>query len=138
MRSWILASLVFGGALFAGCAPQVGSPCQTSINCSITGNRVCDTASTNGYCTVFGCDDGTCPAEGVCVRFRPMDSRLAFTACMRRCEADGNCRVDEGYSCLAAEDIVDETTGVTLAEVVDTGDFATSSFCVGTMPPEMP
>lgn len=134
MRTWTISSLLFASLLVAGCSPQVGNSCQTSINCSITGNRVCDTASPNGYCTVFGCDDGTCPAEAVCVRWRPMESRLSFTACMRRCTGDGDCRVDQGYACLAPEDVVDETTGETLAEVVDTGDFAGSSFCVGTMP----
>ncbi len=134
MRSWIVPSLLLCGALSVGCAPQVGNPCQTSLNCSITGNRVCDTASPNGYCTVYGCDDGTCPAEAVCVRWRPMESSLSFTSCMHRCGGDGDCRLDEGYACLAADEIVDEITGEVLAEVVDTGETAGSSFCVATMP----
>lgn len=63
-----------------------------------------------------------------------MESRLSFTACMRRCESDGNCRVDEGYRCLAASEIVDESSGEPLAEVVDTGENDPSRFCVAVMP----
>lgn len=134
MRSWIIPCLLASGVLFAGCAPEIGDPCSTSLNCSITGTRVCDTASPNGYCTIFGCDDSTCPAESVCVRFRPMESRLSFTACMRRCTDVGDCRVDEDYTCVAADELTDEITGEVLSEIVDTGPNATSDFCIGTMP----
>ncbi len=133
MRSWILPiSLVCG--LIAGCSPQIGNPCASNYNCSIRGNRVCDLSSPHGYCTVYGCDDGTCPNEAVCVRWRPMESRLSFTSCMHRCSADGDCRVDQGYRCYAADGVVDEATGEVLAEIVDTGTFADSKFCVATEP----
>lgn len=133
MRPALLAS-VLACALAAGCAPAIGDPCSSAINCSITGDRVCDATSPGGVCTIFGCEDGTCPAEATCVRWRPMESRLSFTACMRRCESDGNCRVDEGYRCLAASEIVDESSGEPLAEVVDTGENDPSRFCVAVMP----
>lgn len=131
MRAWMLASIV----LAAGCAPAVGDPCQTSVDCSITGDRVCDTAQPGGACSVFGCEEGTCPAEATCVRWRPSESRLEFTACMRRCESDAGCRVDEGYACVSPEDeAVADPSGMPLAELID--EDATR-FCVALMPDEM-
>lgn len=132
----MLAPLAAVLALAAGCAPAIGDRCTTATNCSITGDRVCDTASPGGVCTVFGCEDGTCPAEATCVRWRQMESRLSFTSCMRRCESDSGCRVDEGYACVAATDerLVDTSTGEPLAEIVDTGESDPSSFCVAFEP----
>lgn len=126
MRLWIVASLLVA----AGCAPAIGDPCQTALDCSITGDRVCDTAQTGGACTVFGCEEGTCPDEAVCVRWRPMESRLEFTACMRRCESDDNCRTDQDYACLAPGDILD-TNGEALAQLIDEDG---GRFCVSTQP----
>ncbi len=126
MRAWMVALIAFA----AGCAPAIGDPCTTSVNCSITGDRVCDAAQPGGACTVFGCEVGTCPAEATCVRWRPMESRLEFTACMRRCESDAGCRVDEGYACLAPADITDGA-GAVLAELIDED---AERFCVATEP----
>lgn len=123
--------VVFAGLCAGGCAPEIGAPCQSALNCSITGDRTCDASAPGGMCTVFGCEEGTCPPEATCVRWRPMESRLAFTACMRRCEVDGHCRVDEGYACLTPSAIVDPSTGEPLAELVDTDEV---SFCVATEP----
>ncbi len=137
MRPSSLAPLVASLAVLSvGCAPAIGDRCSTAINCSITGDRVCDTASPGGVCTIFGCEDGTCPAEATCVRWRPMESRLSFTACMRRCESDSGCRVDEGYACAAAPDVLDPSTGEVLAEVVDTGENDPSSFCIAVTAPD--
>jgi hypothetical protein len=133
MRSWTLLFVALG-ALFAGCTPGIGDPCASALNCSITGERVCDTSQPGGACIVFGCEASTCPPEAVCVRWRPMASRLEFTACMRRCEADGNCRIDQGYTCVAGEEVIDPSTGTPLAELVDDED---ARFCVATeLPPE--
>lgn len=129
MRPWILALSLLA---CAGCAPQIGDSCGTALDCSLTGDRICDVSSVNGQCTIFGCEPGTCPVESVCVRFRPEESRLAYTACMKRCESDGACRVDEGYDCVAAEEIVDLTTGVPLAELTDGEE--PGMFCIATEP----
>lgn len=66
-----LQSIVFAGAVagLAGCGDKIGDPCQVSGECSSQGDRLCDTTSPDGYCTVVGCDFGTCPEEAVCVRF---------------------------------------------------------------------
>lgn len=117
---------------FAGCAPQIGDSCDTALDCSLSGDRACDTSTPNGECTLFGCEAGACPGEAICVRFRPNDARLQFTACMKRCQERGNCRVDEGYSCVAAEDIIDSSTGEILAEIPDGEED--SMFCAATDP----
>ena len=51
------------------CGHNVGDPCKTNVDCSPLGDRFCDTSSVNGYCTIDGCDDRSCPGEAVCIRF---------------------------------------------------------------------
>jgi hypothetical protein len=53
----------------AACSRNIGDACQTNVDCAIDGTRFCDNAPPNGYCTVEGCDTGTCPTESVCIRF---------------------------------------------------------------------
>src|SRR4051794_36842004 len=53
----------------AGCGKEIGDKCIISTDCSPTGDRMCDTSSKEGYCTIQGCDVGTCPEEAECVRF---------------------------------------------------------------------
>lgn len=52
-----------------GCGKEIGDECITGIDCSTEGTRVCDTSQREGYCTIQGCDDSTCPDEAACVRF---------------------------------------------------------------------
>ena len=59
------AALVAG----AGCGAQIGDSCVVSTDCSIDGSRICDINSDGGYCTIQGCDYGTCPSEAECVSF---------------------------------------------------------------------
>ena len=106
---------------------------NTATDCSINGDRVCDTARPGGACTIFGCDSNTCPDDAICVRFRPEPARLSLTACMRRCDDNGGCRVTDGYRCLGAADL-DEGS---LAEVVD-ADRPNARFCVSTIPEVLP
>ena len=56
-------------ALLCGCGKQIGDACIVSTDCSTAGDRICDLDSTDGYCTIQGCDYNTCPSEAVCVRF---------------------------------------------------------------------
>lgn len=95
---WVLASAALVGS---GCAPEIGDDCSTSIDCSANGDRICDTAQPGGYCTVRGCESGTCPSEAVCVEFRPNVDRLADRWCLFSCESNGDCR--DGYRCLQAD-----------------------------------
>jgi hypothetical protein len=51
------------------CSSSIGDGCSLSSDCSSSGDRICDTNSPGGYCTILGCDYDTCPDEAVCVRF---------------------------------------------------------------------
>lgn len=84
------------------CAPEIGDECETALDCSSSGSRLCDRTQPSGYCTLEGCEKSTCPEEAVCVKFSPGKDRLSKTFCMYQCEDDGDCRDDEGYECLHA------------------------------------
>jgi hypothetical protein len=53
----------------AGCGAKIGDSCRTNIDCSPLGDRFCDTAPLNGYCTQEDCGATSCPSEAVCIRF---------------------------------------------------------------------
>ncbi|UJR86976.1 Hypothetical protein I5071_90770 [Sandaracinus amylolyticus] len=121
LRSVILALVA---AQAAACAPQIGDSCSSASNCSINGDRLCDIAQPGGYCTVFDCEPDRCPDDSVCVRFNPQPARRAIVACMRRCGSSGDCREDDGYRCVSAEDLAEMELEV---EVRDTD---VQRFCV--------
>jgi hypothetical protein len=126
------AALSFVLALFvAGCAPKIGDGCNTGLDCSINNDRACDTAAPGGLCTIYGCEAGTCPDNAVCVQWRPNESRLTFNACMPRCNGDAGCRVDEGYRCTADYDVIDPSTGETLARTLEED---APLFCIAVIP----
>ncbi len=92
MKGFVLHILLLGSALaLAGaCSPKIGDSCNTSLDCSSDGTRICDTVSPNGgYCTIVGCDFGTCPSESVCVEFFPGLEDAAT------CMTQSDCAVDE-------------------------------------------
>jgi hypothetical protein len=132
---------LWAAALLGGCGKEIGDACTLSTDCSPNGDRLCacwncsgtdpTSDSANGYCTVQGCDFGTCPSEAVCVRFftgsfanKPctqetaamdcsVDELCALSGncvprsaeiryCMRTCESGGDCREDDGYECRNA------------------------------------
>jgi hypothetical protein len=53
----------------AGCGKEIGDSCVSGVDCGGEGDRICELASLDGYCTIPGCDYGTCPEEAVCIRF---------------------------------------------------------------------
>jgi hypothetical protein len=99
----------FAAMSMMGCTPHIGDHCTLSTDCSLQGDRQCDTAEPNGYCTVFGCQGNLCPDQAACVLFNPAvpgcaytdrePSRIAQGACMKQCSQDSDCRTDEGYIC---------------------------------------
>ncbi len=103
----------------SGCAPEIGDDCESSIDCSVNSERICDTASPGGYCTIANCDADTCPEDAVCVEFRFNPERLASRWCMASCEDGGDCRGGD-YGCVRASQYVDEG-GEPLARVLDHG-----------------
>jgi hypothetical protein len=59
--------------LAAGCGRKIGDECRDALECNNEDNtRTCDLAQPNGYCTIDGCDETSCPKEARCVRFFPM------------------------------------------------------------------
>jgi hypothetical protein len=106
MQPQAVRNLVCAAALsaFSACAPAIGDECKTSLDCSSQGSRLCDRTQPHGYCTLRGCESGTCPEDSVCVKFRPVQERLATTYCMAKCDDDGDCRSDEGYRCSTASE----------------------------------
>ena len=102
-----LCALAFAG--LAGCAPKIGDSCVQSTDCSIQGDRLCDTSEPNGYCTVFNCQGNLCPDQAACVLFNPnvqgcgftdrAPSRTGRTFCLAQCQSDSDCRTSDGYIC---------------------------------------
>jgi hypothetical protein len=121
VRSTIALLLVF---LCASCAPRLGDSCENRGDCSVTGNRECDVSQPGGYCTISNCTRDSCGDEGVCVRFRPDDPRLAADWCMASCDETSDCDRD-AYVCRSAAQL-NEGEPKRLAEVLD----GKGKFCV--------
>lgn len=100
--------LAIVGLALAGCQPDLGDGCSSSVDCSVDGERICDTAQPDGYCTIPGCTADTCPSGGVCVEFRYETQRLSSSWCMAKCNKDSGCREADGYQCVEAADILDD------------------------------
>jgi hypothetical protein len=107
MRPALLSfALIALGALAggAGCGAEIGDSCIISTDCSIDGTRTCDLESDGGYCTIRGCDFGTCPSEAVCVSFflgsfdnqpcNPATEDLPATGGTDDCNPDELCALD--------------------------------------------
>jgi hypothetical protein len=117
-RYLILALAVCASA----CGAKIGDSCKISSDCSQEGGRLCDELQPDGYCTISGCDVGSCPSEAECVQFFSSvrdeackddhDCTLAEICtvggycaeritevrfCMLRCDGHGDCR--DGYEC---------------------------------------
>jgi hypothetical protein len=108
MRRLLLPFVLF----VAGCAPEIGDACETSTDCSQSGERQCDVSQPGGYCTsLFDCDKDSCPEEATCVLFGASPSEAPGcenhtgtspsqrSFCMLRCTEHSDCRVEEGYVC---------------------------------------
>ncbi|AUX37263.1 MULTISPECIES: hypothetical protein [Sorangium] len=112
----LLLVVLGASSLLAGCGPQIGDACITSLDCAQQEQELfCDGTQPGGYCTVFNCKPDSCQGSSVCVAFNPvLDQacgalenvrwpRFARTFCMATCDDDDDCR--SGYSCVALRDI---------------------------------
>lgn len=113
--------LLFAVVLW-GCTPSIGDDCDTALDCSAQATRLCDQTQPGGYCTLPGCDMGTCPDEAVCVLFRPETPRLSVSYCMLECESDSDCRDGEGYRCLRASDFGLQRRVISASQIADSDD----------------
>ena len=105
--AYLFYGIVLALGALAGCTPSIGDKCVLSTDCSIRGDRLCDTSQIGGYCTVFNCNTNSCPDEAVCVLFHGSVqgcgyddravSRTARTFCMAKCTTNSDCR--DGYEC---------------------------------------
>lgn len=84
-----LAALLLLLPLAAACGHDIGDACSLASDCASDGTRICDTTSFEGYCTIQGCDFGTCPEGSVCVRFFPVSNLT------RACAQPSDCTLDE-------------------------------------------
>ena len=77
----LVPALALALVLGAGCGSEIGDACVGNLDCdpSRSTGRVCDLASTGGYCTVIGCDHDSCPDGSVCIRF--FVASFANTSC---------------------------------------------------------
>lgn len=130
-HSLLLLCTAIAALALGACAPEIGDECKTSLDCSSQGSRLCDRTQPHGYCTLRGCEQGTCPEESVCVKFRPQQERLSTTWCMAKCDDDGDCRSDEGYRCKKVE----ADTGAPEAEVLGSSK---QGFCSVALEPPAP
>ncbi len=73
----------------AACGEKIGDSCSINSDCAPEGGRTCDTASPGGYCTVRGCDIGTCPSESECVQF------YSVINVDKSCASPADCTIDE-------------------------------------------
>ena len=96
----VLVSLVLG--IGVGCGRNIGDACHTNVDCSLSGTRFCDVAPPGGYCTVEGCDTGTCPKESVCIRFYEAQQNKVCT--YDPCNSLGSCDPDERCVCDQSDD----------------------------------
>jgi hypothetical protein len=110
LARFALGSVFALAAASLGCAPGIGDECETSVDCSQGGERLCDITQPGGYCTIFNCEPGDCPDDSVCIAFGAQPSavaacdqsdglsRFARSFCMATCSSGGDCR--SGYDCI--------------------------------------
>jgi hypothetical protein len=70
----------------------IGSRCSRASQCG-TSPYACDASLPNGYCDKGCTTDGDCPADALC--------NPTVHLCRRRCKVPDDCRVSEGYKCVA-------------------------------------
>lgn len=72
-------------------AGMLGAPCTTDADCQ---GGLCLTSMPNGYCTNVCESSSDCDA-GLCFGLQSLDDQV----CLLACDANGDCRVSDGYEC---------------------------------------
>jgi len=134
VRTGLLAfAALLGGSAVGACAPKLGDGCERTQECSVNGDRTCDRSQPGGYCTIPDCSSGTCPDDGVCVRFQPDEPRLSRSWCMESCSSTHDCNRDR-YVCRTAaqlnRDSAEDVSGQTPQVAIVLDDNTSRKFCV--------
>lgn len=76
-----------------GCRREIGDECVTAVDCNPNGSRSCDATQPGGYCTIQGCDEGSCPEEAACMRYFPAQflTKPCDPSAVTACAADEIC-----------------------------------------------
>jgi hypothetical protein len=126
-----VAVLVAALAAGVGCTPSIGDACTQSTDCSVRGDRLCDTSMPGGYCTIFNCENNACPNDSMCVEFetatKAQTDRFARRFCMAPCTQASNCRA--GYKCVQIGTASSPVDNDVNAVIVDTAP-AHDSVCL--------
>jgi hypothetical protein len=92
-RSPIALLALLAVVVTGACGNKIGDSCATSRECSENGDRICDVSTQDGYCTIEGCDFGTCPDEATCIRFFPGLGESVACEAQTDCDADEICTI---------------------------------------------
>jgi hypothetical protein len=102
-------ALILALAAAIGCGKEIGDSCIVSTDCDTSGQRICDTQTKEGYCTIQGCNYNTCPEEAECVRYftgefanKPCDYTTDGTSTFD-CSLDELCDLEDHCVPRAAE-----------------------------------
>lgn len=79
-----------------------------------------------GYCTIFNCENDSCPGSSMCVEFNTNSTiygdqtdRFVRRFCMAPCTQSSDCRA--GYKCVTVGNLVNPVANDVDAVIVDTG-----------------
>ena len=104
--SFALAALALVVSFVASaCGHEIGDQCKTSVDCDPSGTRSCDLSQPDGYCTIAGCDETSCPSSSACIRAFPVAllpaNAMLSTKCGGPSDTPGVCEA-AGLFCAAA------------------------------------
>jgi hypothetical protein len=102
----VLLAVLFPAVLAGACSHEIGDQCTTSVDCDPNGTRSCDLSQPNGYCTIAGCDQSSCPSSSACIRTFPTE--FLSTPCDPTCVGSGDCAM----GCQADEVCVEKWDAV--------------------------
>ena len=87
-----------GGGSTTPPAGAIGATCAQNAECGTAAGAECLTDANgwpNGYCTIRGCSDGTCPGGSDC-----FETTSSSTLCLKTCAQKSDC--PSGYACHSA------------------------------------
>ncbi len=91
-------------AALSACGKKIGDECKQNVDCDPLGTRFCDVSQPHGYCTIEGCEEGSCPDEAVCVRFYTPDRSQECTFLPELPNSQSDCRPDQRCVCDSTAD----------------------------------